>query len=247
MRKRGWCAAPWLSRATPAVRRWIVVARQWAERLDKPVRGGMSAQQEAFVKALAPEGPGPPHRDCSNHFRRDLAQPVLEMASRAKVKRRRNVRGWRAIERRGLAEQRPAAAPAPTPPDEPSKTAAPPRAAASEAAAPGASSARGVPTAGEAFVEDEEGEVVRGYGAAVRGMLHDRQGGPLHPPGVRMREALQDGRDALKRTLQAHKGGLQRRGCNAWPVVLIAAWLSHGMPGRTLASTPKTAKQWRVS
>ena len=211
MRKRGWCAAPWLSRATPAVRRWIVVARQWAERLDKPVRGGMSAQQEAFVKALAPECPGPPHRDCSNHFRRDLAQPVLEMASRAKVKRRRNVRGWRAIERRGLAEQRPAAAPAPTPPDEPSKTAAPPRAAASEAAAPGASSARGVPTAGEAFVEDEEGEVVLGYGAAVRGMLHDRQGGRLHPPGVRMREALQDGRDALKRTLQAHKGGLQRR------------------------------------
>ena len=78
-------------------------------------------------------------------------------------------------------------------------------------------------------------------------MLHDRQGGPLPPPGVRMREALQDGRDALERTLQAHKGGLQRRGCNAWPVVVIADVLSHGMPGRTWASTPKTAKQWRVS
>jgi len=162
MRKRGWFAEPWLSSAPPEVCRLIVVARQWAERLDKPVRGWMSDQQDAFVKALATEFPGPPHRDCDNHFRRDLAQPVLEMASRAKVKRRRTVRGWRAIERRGLAEQRPAAAPAPPPPDEPSKTAAPPRAAASEAAAPGASSARGLPTAGEAFVEDEEGEVVRG-------------------------------------------------------------------------------------
>jgi len=187
------------------------VARQWAERLDKPVRGGMSAQQEAFVKALAPECPGTPHRDCDNHFRRDLAQPVLEMDSRAKVKMRRKVRGLRALERRVLEEQRPAAAPAPTPPDEPSKTDAPPLAAASEAAAPCASSARGLPTAGEAFVEDEEGEVVLGYCAAVRGILHDSQGGPLHPPGVRMREALQDVRDSLERNLQAQKGGLQSR------------------------------------
>src|SRR4030095_16003992 len=42
MRKRVWFAEPLLSSATPEVRRLIVVARQWAERLDKPVRGWMS-------------------------------------------------------------------------------------------------------------------------------------------------------------------------------------------------------------
>src|SRR5712671_4773742 len=212
MRKRVWFAEPLLSSATPEVRRLIVVARQWAERLDKPVRGRMSDKQDAFVKAIASEFPGTPHRYCYNHFLRDVAQPVLEMDSRAKVKMRRKVRGLRAIERRVLEEHRPAAAPEPTPPDEPSKTDAPPLAAASEAAAPCASSARGLPTAGEAFVEDEEGEVVLGYCAAVRGILHDSQGGPLHPPGVRMREALQDVRASLERNLQANKGGLQSRG-----------------------------------
>ncbi len=224
MRKRVWCAEPLLSSATPEVRRLIVVARQWAERLDKPVRGWMSEKQDAFVKAIASEFPGTPHRYCYNHFLRDLAQPVLEMDSRAKVKMRRKVRGLRAIERRVLEDHRPAAAPEPTPPDERSKTEVAPLAAASEAAAaPCASSDLGLPatdsaleatggaTTGEARVEDEVGEVVLGYGAAVRGILHDSQGGPLHPPGVRMREALQDVRDALERNLQAKKGGLQRR------------------------------------
>src|SRR5215470_11128327 len=37
MRKRVWFAEPLLSSATSEVRRLIVVARQWAERLDKPV------------------------------------------------------------------------------------------------------------------------------------------------------------------------------------------------------------------
>jgi len=52
------------------------------------------------------------------------------------------------------------------------------------------------------------GEVVLGYGAAVRGMLNDSQGGPLHPPGVRMREASQDVCASLERNLHAKKGGL---------------------------------------
>src|SRR5215204_4828765 len=37
-RKRVWFAEPLLSAATEEVRRLIVVARQWSERLDKPVR-----------------------------------------------------------------------------------------------------------------------------------------------------------------------------------------------------------------
>jgi hypothetical protein len=189
----------------------IVVARQWAERLDKPVRGWMSDKQDAFVKAIASEFPGTPHRYCYNHFLRDVAQPVLEMDSRAKVKMRRKVRGLRAIERRVLEAHRPAAAPEPTPSDERSKTDASPLVAAAKAAAPWTPSDRGLPTTEEALVKDEAGEVVLGYCAAVRGILNDSQGGPLHPPGVRMREALQDVRDSLERNLQAQKGGMQSR------------------------------------
>jgi hypothetical protein len=201
MRKRVWCAEPLLSSATQEVRRLIVVARQWAERLDKPVRVWMSDKQDAFVTAIADEFVGTPHRYCQNHFLRDLAQPVLDMDSRAKVKMRRKVRGLRAIERRVLEERRQAAAPEPLPPDEGSKTAESLRADPSEAEVPCASSAPGfvpmesaleatdVATTEEAPVADEVGEVVLGYCAAVRGMLNDSQGGPLHPPGVRMREA----------------------------------------------------------
>jgi hypothetical protein len=125
-----------------------------------------------------------------------VAQPVLDMDSRAKVKMRHKVRGLRAIERRVLAERRHAAAPEPLPPDEGPKTDESPRVDPSEAAAaPCASSdpglvpmdsvleATGVATTGDVPVADEVGEVVLGYCAAVRGMLNDSQGGPLHPPG----------------------------------------------------------------
>jgi hypothetical protein len=37
---------------------------------------------------------------------------------------------------------------------------------------------------------DPAGAVVLDYCAAVRGILNDDQGGPLHPQGVRMAEAL---------------------------------------------------------
>ena len=202
MRKRVWFAEPLLSSATQEVRRLIVVARQWAERLDKPVRVWMSDKQDAFVTAIADEFMGIPHRYCQTHFLRDLAQPVLDMDSRAKVKMRHKVRGLRAIERRVLEERRQAAAPEPLPPDERPKTEESPRVDSSEAAAaPCASSApslvlrdsameaTGIATTGEAPVADEVGEVVLGYCAAVRGILNDSQGGPLHPPGLRMREA----------------------------------------------------------
>jgi len=66
----------------------------------------------------------------------------------------------------------------------------------------------GLATTGDAPVADEVGEVVLGYCAAVRGMLNDSQGGPLPPPGLRMRAALEDVRDSLERNLQAKKGGL---------------------------------------
>ena len=110
MGKRVWFAAPLLSSATQEVRRLIALARQWAESLDKPVRVWMSDKQDAFVKAIAAEFEGIPHRYCQNHFLRDVAQPVLELDSRAKVKMRSKVRGLRAIERRVLEERRQTAA-----------------------------------------------------------------------------------------------------------------------------------------
>jgi hypothetical protein len=211
-RKRVWFAAPLLSSATEEVRRLLIVARQWSERLAKPVRVWMSDKQDAFVTAIASEFPGTPHRYCQNHFLRDMAQPVLDMDSRAKVKMRRKVRGLRAIERRVLAERRQAAVPAPTPADERPKPDEPPRASSdlSWTSPESPLEATGRATTGDARGADEGGEVVLGYCAAVRGILNDSQGGPLHPPGARMREALQDVRDSLERNLQAKKGGLPR-------------------------------------
>jgi hypothetical protein len=71
--------------------------------------------------------------------------------------------------------------------------------------------------AGPALLEpaaDEAGQVVLDYCAAVRGILNDDQGGPLHPPGLRMAEALQEVRESLQRNLDAKKGGAARSSCN---------------------------------
>ena len=169
--------------------------------------------------------PPTPHRYCQNHFLRDVAKPVLELDSQAKVKMRHKVRGLRTIERRVLeARRRPAAL-------EPSPTTGPPQAdetpcvAIPEAVTPEAyarhdlgagqtTHAFGTPAGvvtGAPDIEDEAGEVVLGYCAVVRGILNDDQGGPLPPPGVRMSEALQEVRASLDRTLDAKKGGVPRR------------------------------------
>jgi len=115
MRKRVWFAEPLLSSATQEVHRLIVLARQWADRLAKPVRVWMSDKQDAFVTAIAAEFPHTPHRYCQNHFLRDVAKPVLDMESRAKVTMRSKVRGLRAIERCVLEGRRDTAASEPSP------------------------------------------------------------------------------------------------------------------------------------
>ena len=224
-RKRVWFAEPLLSSATVEVQRVIALARQWAERLDKPVGVWMSDKQDAFVQAIGMEFPHTPHRYCHNHFLRDVAKPVLELDSQAKIKMRRKVRGLRTIERRVLEDRRHTAAlelsPAPGLPQADATL----RVDISEAAAPEAcarsdrdagqtantfdTAAWAVP--GDLDVKDEVGEVVLGYCAAVRGILNDDQGGPLHPPGVRMSEALQEVRASLERNLDAKKGGVPRR------------------------------------
>jgi hypothetical protein len=143
----------------------------------------MSDKQDAFVRGIAAEFPGVPHRYCANHFLRDVAKPVLEADSHAKVQMRRTVRGLRAIEQEVLAEQR-------TP--QPPLLLAPPREATSSDAVQ---------------VDDESQDVVLDYCAAVRGILNDDQGGPLHPPGLRMAEALADVHASLQRNVAAQKGG----------------------------------------
>ena len=54
------------------------------------------------------------------------------------------------------------------------------------------------------------GSVVLDYCAAVRGILNDDQGGPLHPPGLRMAEALGEVQESIQRGLEAKKGDLRR-------------------------------------
>ena len=104
--KRVWFAEPLLSATAAEVRRLIAKAKQWAESLGKPVALWLSDKQDAFVTGIAAEFPEVPHRYCDNHFLRDLAKPVLEADSHAKVQMRKKVRGLRTIEQAVLAQRR---------------------------------------------------------------------------------------------------------------------------------------------
>src|SRR4051794_14208409 len=97
--KRVWSAEALLSATATEVGRLIAQARRWAEALGKPVALWVSDKQDAFVTEIAAAFPGIPHRYCANHFLRDLAKPVLEADSHAKVQMRKKVRGLRGIER----------------------------------------------------------------------------------------------------------------------------------------------------
>ncbi len=102
--KRVWFAQPMLSSSDQEVQRLFERAAQMAKRLGKPVRCWMSDKQGAFLKGIAAVFPGVPHRYCANHFLRDLAKPILEADSHAKVQMRRKVRGLREIEKQLLRE-----------------------------------------------------------------------------------------------------------------------------------------------
>ncbi len=141
--------------------------------------------RDTTVRGIAAEFPGVPHRYYAHHFLRDVAQPVLEADSRAKVQMRRKVRGLRTIEREVFAAQR---APAQSEHPEGHSAASPTR---------------------------PPKEVVLDYCAAVRGILNDDQGGPLHPPGRRMAEAFEEVHASLQRNLEAQKGGQRTSGSPA--------------------------------
>jgi hypothetical protein len=188
--KRVWFAEPLLSATADEVRRLIAAAKQWAETLDKPVVLWLSDKQDAFVSGIAAEFPDTPHRYCDNHFLRDVAKPVLEADSHAKVQMRRKVRGLRKIEQAVLQRQK-AETMDDLGPDDPQATV--------------------TMFAGAAHLPftalNSSSAVVLGYCAAVRGILNDDQGGPLHPPGLRMADALNEVWDSIQRNLDEKKGG----------------------------------------
>jgi hypothetical protein len=189
--KRVWFAEPLISATADEVRPLIAKAKEWARSLGVPVGLWISDKQDAFVKGIATEFPDVPHRYCDNHFLRDVAKPVLEADSHAKVRMRKKVRGLRAIEQAVLRRRKARVEDGAEPTPEPVGT-------ADTATAPTLAAA------------DPGGSVVLDYCAAVRGILNDDQGGPLHPPGVRMAEALTEVEESIRRNLGAKKGDSRR-------------------------------------
>jgi hypothetical protein len=205
--KRVWFAEALISATEAEVRRLIAQAKQWAEILGKPVALWVSDKQDAFVKGIAREFPGVPHRYCDNHFLRDVAKPVLDADSHAKVQMRKKVRGLRGIEQSVLKPRHRIAPEA--------SQSLPPSSIVIETVHPEN------PPGAE---EEPAGAVVLAYCAAVRGILNDDQGGPLHPSGLRMSQALNEVRQSLQRNLDAKKGGPQRSNWAAWPTASTEAW-----------------------
>ena len=105
--KRVWFAEALISATADEVRRLIAEAIEWADSLGKPVGLWLSDKQDAFVTGIAAEFPNVPHRYCDNHFLRDVAKPVLEADSHAKVQMRKKVRGLRKIEQRCSSNTQP--------------------------------------------------------------------------------------------------------------------------------------------
>lgn len=188
--RRVWFAESLISATADEVRRLIAQAKEWAERLDKPVVLWLSDKQDAFVTGISAEFADTPHRYCGNHFLRDVAKPVLEADSHAKVQMRRRVRGLRKIEQAAIARQKAETMEALEPVD--------PEATITLVAGPASLPCPAV---------DSASAVVLDYCTAVRGILNDDQGGPLRPPGLRMAEALHEVRGSIRCNLEEKQGG----------------------------------------
>ncbi len=199
--KRVWFAEPLISATDAEVQRLIAKAKQWATSLGKTVVLWVSDKQDAFVTGIAAEFPGVPHRYCENHFLRDVAKPVLEADSHAKVQMRRKVRGLRKIEQAVLKDERASTGRDRMPNDPPADLTV-----STDSVNP---KATGV---------DSASEIVLAYCTAVRGILNDDQGGPLEPPGLRMADALTGVRESIQRNLDAKKGGPPSNNLAGWPV-----------------------------
>jgi hypothetical protein len=229
--KRVWFAEALLSATADEVRRLLAKAKEWAAMLGKPVGLWLSDRQDAFVTGIAAEFPDVPHRYCQNHFLRDVAKPVLEADSHAKVQMRRKVRGLRKIEQAVLKRQGAEA----------------PRDAGGDGAEAALTAAVEPAKLAELPVQeaDPAGGVVLDYCAAVRGILNDDQGGPLHPPGLRMAEALEEVRESIQRNLDEKKGGSQRSNSGVWPAVSTEASTKFAPNKRRSKVTSRTSRKSR--
>ena len=217
--KRVWFAEPLISATADEVRRLIAKAKAWADALGKKVVLWLSDRQDAFVTGIAAEFPGTPHRYCANHFLRDVAKPVLEADSHAKVEMRQKVRGLRKIEQAVIKQQK-------------AETAAEAVAASTVVPLPATVEARVVAEVASAStvanplapVEPTASarSVVLDYCTTVRGILNDDQGGPLQPPGLRMADALSEVRESIQRNLDEKKGASPKRNSTVWPAASTA-------------------------
>lgn len=225
--KRVWFAEALISATNDEVQRLIAQAKAWALSLNKKVSLWISDKQDAFVTGIAAEFPGVPHRYCDNHFLRDVAKPVLEADSHAKVQMRRKVRGLRTVEQAVLKRQK----------IEASKELAGDDPEATMTVIVGPADPPPPPA-------DSAAAVVLEYCAAVRGILNDDQGGPLHPPGLRMADALEEVRESIQRNLDAKKGGSQKSNSAVWPPASTRDWsTSKPSKGRS-ESTSRTSTRW---
>jgi len=222
-RKRAWFAEALISSTAFEIQRLIAKARQWAEQLGIPVQLWVSDKQDAFLTGIAAEFAGVPHRYCSNHFMRDLAKPILDTDSNAKVKMRSKVRGLRSIERDVLRQQPPA------PVVEIPNTAAPMADVPLVATVPARRDSNDQPM-------DAASQVVLDYCSAVRGVLNSDQGGPLQPPGLRMAEALHEIRDSLQVNLEEKKGARLMGNSNGSPTASTAACPPSRKPSNSFAN-----------
>jgi hypothetical protein len=238
--KRVWFAEPLLSSTEDEIRRLFVRAHQWADKLEIPVRLWISDKQDAFVKGIAKEFSGVPHRYCANHFLRDLAKPMLEKDSHAKVQMRAHVRGLRTIEREVRSQaQKNAESPPPELVDLPLEEPAPNpdvvptvqevRVLATNNSDPTSGKKEEISAAMPVITQatpDKDGQIVLNYCAAVRGILNDDQGGPLHPPGLRMAEGLRDVLGSLKKNLALNKPGVTHQ-----QMATLAKRIADGLAG----------------
>ena len=86
---------------------------------------------------------------------------------------------------------------------------------------------------------DPAGSVVLDYCAAVRGILNNDQGGPLHPPGLKMAEALGAVQESIQRNLDAKKGGSRRSNSAALPAASRGASMKSKSSKKSSRSTSR--------
>jgi hypothetical protein len=233
--KRVWFAEPLLSATADEVRRLLARAKEWAAALDKPVALWLSDRQDALVTGIAAEFPDVPHRYCANHFLRDVAKPVLEADSHAKVEMRKKVRGLRTIEQAVLKHEKVEASA--------TDASAGASIANENAATTLTETATAVDTPCSAPGPAAATTVVLEYCAAVRGILNDDQGGPLHPSGLRMAEALGEVRESIQRNLDEKKGGSQSSNSGDWRAASTAAWTPSARSKKRCAATSRTSRR----